>query len=74
MDEKPDSNSPQEETGREDMPEISSNRDLLIYLFLQIKRHRKWWLLPLLFVLAFLALFVSLTGNSSILPAIYALF
>lgn len=56
------------------MPEINSNKDLLIYFFVQIKRYRKWWLLPFLLVLAFLALFVSLTGNSSILPAIYALF
>ncbi|MGE0268511.1 MAG: DUF5989 family protein [Candidatus Omnitrophota bacterium] len=53
---------------------ISSNKDLLIELFLMIKEHKKWWLLPLLFVLAFLSIFVNLAGNSSILPAIYALF
>lgn len=53
---------------------ISSNRELLIELFLMIKEHKKWWLLPLLLVLAFLSIFVNLAGNSAILPAIYALF
>lgn len=53
---------------------VSNNKDLLIELFLMIKEHKKWWLLPLLLVLAFLSIFVNLAGNSSILPAIYALF
>lgn len=53
---------------------ISSNKELLLELFLMIKQQKKWWLLPLLFVLAFLSIFVNLAGNSSILPAIYALF
>lgn len=53
---------------------ISNNKELLIELFLMIKEHKKWWLLPLLLVLAFLSIFVNLAGNSSILPAIYALF
>ncbi len=53
---------------------IQSNMDLLIELFLLIKMHKKWWLLPLLIVLAFLGVFVSLSGNSAVLPAIYALF
>lgn len=74
MNEKPEKEYSSEEPEQERMPEINSNKDLLIYFFVQIKRYRKWWLLPLLLVLAFLALFVSLTGNSSILPAIYALF
>ncbi len=55
-------------------PEIKSNWDLLVLLFLKIKQARKWWLLPFLLLLAFLGLFVSLTGNQSVLPAIYALF
>jgi hypothetical protein len=54
--------------------EIRSNWDLIVLLFIMIKTRRKWWLLPLLLVLAFLGIFVSLTGNQSILPAIYALF
>lgn len=53
---------------------IRSNWDLIVFLFLMIKSTRKWWLLPLLIVLAFLGMFVSLTGNTSVLPAIYALF
>ena len=35
---------------------------------------KKWWLLPILLVLAMLSLFAALTGSSSVLPAIYALF
>ena len=66
----PDTNNPEQN----EIPKINSNRDLLLYMYLQIKMNRKWWLLPLLAVLGFLGLFVSLTGNASILPAIYALF
>ena len=66
----PDSNNPEEH----EIPKINSNRDLLLYLYLQIKMNKKWYLLPLLAVLGFLGLFVALTGNTSILPAIYALF
>ena len=53
---------------------IKSNIELLKELLLLIMINKKWWLLPLLCILAFLSLFVSLTGNQSILPAIYALF
>ena len=53
---------------------IESNWDLILFLFIMIKSTRKWWLLPLLIVLAFLSIFVSLTGNTSVLPAMYALF
>ena len=53
---------------------FESNKELLIMLFILIKENKKWWLLPFLVVLIFLSLFVSLTGNQSILPAIYALF
>jgi len=67
-------NNVNEENNEERKPKIKSNIDLLIYLFVLIKSNKKYWLLPLLFVLAFLSLFVSLTGNHSILPAIYALF
>lgn len=55
-------------------PEIKNNADLLLYLLVRIKTTGKWWLLPLLIVLAFLSIFVSLTGNTAVLPAIYALF
>lgn len=53
---------------------FTSNRAVLAALYHMIRENRSWWLLPPLVVLAFLSLFVSLTGNSSILPAIYALF
>lgn len=53
---------------------LRNNKDIIVALFILIKENKKWWLLPFLFVLAFLGIFVSLTGNQSILPAIYALF
>ena len=53
---------------------LTTNKELLISLFILIKENKKWFLLPLLLVLALLGIFVSLTGNQSILPAIYALF
>lgn len=53
---------------------FENNRELLIYLFILIKENKKWWLLPLFLILAFLSLFAGLTGNTAILPAIYALF
>ena len=56
------------------LPEFESNRDLLLFLLILIKENKKWWLLPWLFVLAFLGVFFSLTGNQAILPAIYAFF
>lgn len=64
----------QTEESQSDLPEFQNNREVLIYLYIMIKENRKWWLLPLLFVLAILGLFASLTGNASLLPAIYALF
>jgi len=56
------------------LPKFKNNRELLVYLFLMIRENKKWWLLPWLVVLAFLGIFMSLTGNASLLPAIYALF
>ncbi|MBN2407369.1 MAG: hypothetical protein JXJ19_06705 [Elusimicrobia bacterium] len=53
---------------------IKNNWELLQFLFIVIKENKKWWLLPLLLIIAFLGLFISLTGNTSVLPAIYALF
>lgn len=53
---------------------IKTNKDILLLLFVLIKENKKWWLLPMLLVLAFLSLFVSLSGSQSILPVIYALF
>ncbi len=60
--------------GKPKKSRFESNIELLMELYILIKENKKWWLLPFLFVLAFLGLFISLTGNQSILPAIYALF
>jgi len=51
-----------------------SNRELLSKIFILIIQHKKWWLMPFFLVLAFLGLFFSLSGNQSLLPALYALF
>jgi hypothetical protein len=56
------------------MPKFRNNRELLFYLLLLIRDNRKWWLLPMWLVLALLGVFISLTGNHAMLPAIYALF
>ncbi|MDP7322301.1 MAG: DUF5989 family protein [Bacteriovoracaceae bacterium] len=47
---------------------------MLKEIFLLIKENKKWWLMPIFMVLAFLSLFIVLAGGNSILPAIYALF
>lgn len=51
-----------------------SSKELLLKMFILIVQTRKWWLLPFLFILALLSIFFSISGNHSILPAIYALF
>lgn len=53
---------------------IRTNFTVVYQLFILIIKNKKWWLLPLLMVIAFLGLFISLAGNSSVLPIIYALF
>jgi hypothetical protein len=53
---------------------FKDNYELLLYLYMAIINKKKWWLLPLLALLAFLSLFVGLSTNSSVLPLIYAIF
>jgi hypothetical protein len=53
---------------------LINNFKILYELFFLIIKQKKYWLIPLLLVLGFLGLFISFTGNSSILPIIYALF
>lgn len=60
--------------GNQTLKRIKKNNQLLIQLFQMIVETKKWWLLPILFVLGLLSLFAALTGSSSVLPAIYALF
>lgn len=57
-----------------ELPQFKNNRELLYFLMIMIQQNRKWWLIPFFLVLAILSIFVSLTGNTALLPAIYALF
>jgi len=54
--------------------DFKSSRELLWHLFLVIMANKKWWLLPILLMLILLSIFVNLTGNHAVLPAIYSLF
>ncbi len=63
-----------QKSNRKKKSPVSSNIEMLKELFFMIITHKKYWLLPLFFILAFLSIFISLSGNASILPAIYALF
>jgi len=60
--------------GNQTLKRIKKNNQLIVQLFQMIVETKKWWLLPILFVLVLLSLFAALTGSSSVLPAIYALF
>jgi hypothetical protein len=53
---------------------IKQNKQILSEIFEMIKTNKKWWLMPIFFVFAFLTMFLSLAGGGSVLPAIYALF
>jgi hypothetical protein len=66
--------SPGQEDPARQLPKFENNREMLRFLFYLILENKKWWLLPLLFVLMILSVFIGLSGNQSILPAIYALF
>ncbi|MBN1913923.1 MAG: hypothetical protein JW788_05935 [Candidatus Omnitrophica bacterium] len=53
---------------------IKSRREFLLALFIMIKERHKWWLLPLLILLAILSLFTNILKGGTILPAIYTFF
>ena len=53
---------------------LKENLSMLKEIYTLIKINKKWWLMPIFGVLAFLSLFMVLAGGNSILPAIYALF
>lgn len=55
-------------------PRFSSNREFLVWLWGRICAKKKWWLLPLLALLYFLAMFFNLPGKESVLPALYFIF
>jgi len=54
--------------------ELKRNWRILCYLFVVLRENKKWWLMPLLLVFGFVALFLSVVGGPSILPVIYTLF
>jgi hypothetical protein len=53
---------------------LRENNAMLREIYSLIMINKKWWLLPIFVVLAFLSTFLVLAGGHSILPAIYALF
>ena len=53
---------------------FKENTSMLVEIFVLIKKNKKWWLIPIYLVLAFLSLFITLFGGGGVLPAIYALF
>jgi hypothetical protein len=53
---------------------MKENTSMLKEIYTLIKVNKKWWLMPIFGVLAFLSIFMVLAGGNSILPAIYALF
>jgi len=57
-----------------EIKEIKSRFELIGFLFLRIREKRKWWLLPIILLLAIFSLFINIFNNQSILPAIYTFF
>lgn len=53
---------------------FKQNYSMLKEIFVLLKTHRKWWLMPIFLVFAILSMFIVLVGGGSILPAIYAIF
>lgn len=53
---------------------MKSRKEFLLALFMMIKERNKWWLLPLLVLLAILSLFTNILKGGTILPAIYTFF
>lgn len=39
-----------------------------------LRQEKKWWLAPIVIILALMGIFIVLTESSALLPAIYALF
>jgi len=59
----------------EDQNMSKMGRFRLISEFLQfLRQEKKWWLAPILIILALMGIFIVLTESSALLPAIYALF
>ena len=50
-----------------------NRREMFTYAYLRIRETRKWWLLPVLFLLMLIGLFLNLFTGYNVLPAIYSL-
>jgi len=51
-----------------------SKLSLLGELWLFVRYHKKWWLIPILFVLVGLGIFAIFAETSALAPFIYSLF
>lgn len=56
------------------MTRLREDLRVLHQIFNLILAKRKWWLIPAFVVLAVLSMLMGITGGSTVLPAIYALF
>jgi len=54
-------------------PPFASRRDFLLYTIVRIHRTRRYWLIPVLFLLVILGLILNLFTGYNVLPAIYSL-
>lgn len=53
---------------------FETNREFVAFLFRRMREKKKWWLLPLLMLVAVLAYVFNLPGKESVLPALYFIF
>ncbi len=50
------------------------NYETIKLLFKYVMENKKWWLIPFLIILVFFGIFISVVGNSSVMPILYVLF
>ncbi len=53
---------------------VRSRFELAGELWAFLRERKKWWLLPIILVLALLGVLIILSGNSAIAPFIYTIF
>jgi len=54
--------------------EETENYSLIKEFWEFLKHSKRWWLLPIVIIMALLSVFIILTSGSPIFPMIYALF
>lgn len=52
---------------------FTSRSEMFLYAMLRIRQTRRYWLIPVLLLLALLGLFLNLFTGYNVLPAIYSL-